>query len=170
MPQRWLRRLASCIAIELLCTAALVAADAEYKAGAAVAAGVRALALEDRHGNRAVIADADGVVVRQMSDVVSATVLKQYELDRGFVLLRGSGPRRVTALAFLEAIRSAFDRLAPATLRSDGQMLHAGEACITAAGALEVPCAMNAGSAPIVRAPLRAAQRCSSAVASAPCR
>jgi hypothetical protein len=157
MPQKWLRKLAGSIVIELLCVAGLIAADADYRAGTAVAAGVKALALEDRRGNRAVIAEAGGEVSRQLSDVVAATVMKEYELDRGFLLLRGTGPRRVTVLGVLEAIRAAFNKLAPVALRSDGQTLYAGDACVTAAGELETPCSTKPGSASVVRAPIRAA-------------
>jgi hypothetical protein len=167
----------------LLCAAGLMAADYQYKAGTAAADGVKVLALEDRRGNRAVIAEADGAVTRQVSDVVSATVMKEYELDRGFILLRGAGSRPATSSAFLEAIRAAFQALAPAALRSTPDALYVSRGalwakfrpasrvaapapgqswdttvCISPAGALEVPCAKPppAAAAP-VRAPIRAA-------------
>jgi hypothetical protein len=183
MPRKWSRRLAGCIAIELLCAAGLGAAVYEYKAGTAAAGGVKALALEDRRGNRAVIAEADGAVTRHMSDAIAARVMKDYELDRGFVLLRGTGSRPAANSDFLEAIRAAFDALEPAALRSTGDALYvswggpsgprgalwasfrpapqaaqpAPLACISPAGALELPCTKPAVAPSPVRAPLRAA-------------
>ena len=57
MPRRLSRRLAGCIAIELLLAAGLWAA--EYQAGVATAGQAKALVLEDRRGGRAVFAEAD---------------------------------------------------------------------------------------------------------------
>ena len=53
MPKKSLRKLAGCIAIELVC--ALAAHAADYKASYAEFGHVRALALEDSRGQRAVI-------------------------------------------------------------------------------------------------------------------
>jgi hypothetical protein len=146
----------------LFCAAGLWVAGLEYQAGIAAAGGVKALALEDRRGNRAVIAEGDRALTRQISDLVAVEVMKEHGLDRGVILLRGTGSRPAATSAFLDVIRAAFQALAPAALRSTGDTLylswgpsaHPARACLLPSGALELSCAGSSAAGSPVLAPI----------------
>ena len=89
MSQKSWRRLAGCIAIELALAAGAAPADFEYKAGTAVFGRAKALVLEDRHGNQAAIAEAEFPVTRAVADFVGVQLLKEYELRREGLVVRG---------------------------------------------------------------------------------
>ncbi len=153
------KRLAGCIAIELALAAGLTAANYEYRAAVAVAGGVEALALEDRQGARALIAQADFPVSLQLSDLVAAQAMKAYGLARGAILLRGTGSGTPRADDFTSAISEAFRALAPAEIRYSGDTLYldAGRGCVAVRIAAPSPpaCPERARRGSIVRAPIR---------------
>lgn len=116
------RRLAGCLAIEILIAAGLWAAAPEYRAASASYGRVRALAIEDAHGARAVVAEAAFGVTLGVSDLAAAQLLRDYALDRSGILLRGAGPaggRAAAAAAAQElitAVAAALGKLEPARL------------------------------------------------------
>ena len=77
MPKRLSRKLAGCFAIELLFAAGLAAADSDYQAGTAATGKVKALALEDRRGTRAVFASAEFGVTQAVADFIAAQVVRR---------------------------------------------------------------------------------------------
>jgi hypothetical protein len=116
MPRRSLRRLAGCIVIELLLAWGALAADAEYKAGAAAAGPVKALVLEDRRGNRAAVVEARFAVTRAVSDFAGARLLKAYGLDRAGVLMRGVSAGAPQTDELITAVAAALGKLEPASV------------------------------------------------------
>jgi hypothetical protein len=124
MRRRSSKRLAGCIVIELAAVAGLAAANVEYRAGTARAGGARALALEDRAGHVAVIAQADFAMTRAMSDFVAARLMKTYSLERAAILLRGSNGAALPALDQREdlttAISAALGQMNPARILYNG--------------------------------------------------
>ncbi|MGD0498279.1 MAG: hypothetical protein ABSC23_07570 [Bryobacteraceae bacterium] len=181
MPTKSSRRLAGCCAIELLFAAGLLAADPEYRAGTAAAGQVKALALEDRRGARAVIAQGEFPVTQQISDFAAAQLMKAYGLERGAILLRWTGVgqagslRRVgnppdgssasaAASDFMTAIGAALGAMDTARLMSDGASL----AVLTTDGRCLAAIRLDASFASVaepcpsgrpVRSPIRAAFR-----------
>jgi len=121
MPRRLSRRLAGCIAIELLLAAGLWAA--EYQAGVATAGQAKALVLEDRRGGRAVFAEADFAVAQAAADFVAARLLQSYELGRPSLLLRGLGLRPAQPEDLITAISAAMGAIAPALVRFNGAVV-----------------------------------------------
>jgi hypothetical protein len=117
MPRRSSRRLAGCIAINLL----LPAAAADFQAGIATAGQVKALVLRDRRGGRAVFAEADFEVTQAVSDFVAARLLQGYELPRPSLLLRSSADLRPALPEdLITAISAALGSLKPAVVRWNG--------------------------------------------------
>ncbi len=112
----WIR-LAGCIVIDLLLAVALSAAG--YKAASAGAGTARVLALEDPQGTRAVLVQTEFRITRQVADLVSAQIMKTYDLDRSGILLRwsGFGARPPQPDDVLAAVDQAFAKLEPAVLR-----------------------------------------------------
>jgi hypothetical protein len=110
------------VAVAAACAAA--AAAPEFRAGAAASARVRALALEDRHGGRAAIAEARFPVTRALSDAVAARVMRAYGLERGAILIRGGAPDAgaadfAAAAAEIEGVLGrALDGMEPAQIAS----------------------------------------------------
>lgn len=120
MPKKLSRKLAGCFAIELLFAAGLLAADPDYQAGIAAAGKVKALALEDRRGTRAVFATVEFRLSQSLSDFIAAQVLKAYGVDRAALLLHSEGqgdPLPDDAVAAIGAALGAFE---PAVVRSGG--------------------------------------------------
>lgn len=162
-------RLAGCLAIGLICAAGLPAAEFEYKAGTAAIGPVKALALEDRKGNRAAIAQAEFAVTSRISDVAAVRLMEDFGMDRGAILLRSDGAATAAgdAAQLADAVTAAFLALAPAALHfRDGALSIESAArriaLLDADGALHVgDAARGAGgkSAALVRAPIRAAFR-----------
>jgi hypothetical protein len=121
MPKKLSRRLAGCFAIELLFAAGLLAADSDYQAGTAAAGKVKALALQDRRGNRAVFATAEFRVSQSVSDFIAAQVLKAYGVDRAGLLLHSTGQGDPAPDDAVTAIGAALGALEPAVVRSSGE-------------------------------------------------
>jgi hypothetical protein len=120
MPKKSLRRLAGCFAIELQLAAGLLAAGPDYQAGTAAAGKVKALALEDRRGTRAVFATAEFRVPQSVSDFIAALVLKAYGVDRAGLLLVSVGQGDPAPDDAVAAIGAALGGLEPAVVRSSG--------------------------------------------------
>ena len=116
MRKKLSRRLAGCIVIELLCGAAAVAADYQFKAGYATYGQAKALALEDRRGHRALIVSGAYNIPLPVADAIAAQAMKEFSLDRANLLIHSvaSGePRPVDAHT---AISAALGSLQPAVL------------------------------------------------------
>ena len=120
MPKKSLRRLAGCFAIELLFAAGLLAADSDYQAGTAAAGKVKALALEDRSGTRAVFATAEFRMSQSVSDFIAAKVLKAYGVDRAGLLLHSAGQGDPAPDDAVAVIGAALGALEPAVVRLSG--------------------------------------------------
>lgn len=118
MPTRSSRRLAGCIAIELLLSACLPAAD--FRAGSATAGQVKAVVVEDRRGTRAVFAEADFEITQAIADFVAARLVDTYDLPRAFLLLRGVGLRPAQPEDLFTAVAAALGTLEPAEVRIHG--------------------------------------------------
>jgi hypothetical protein len=120
MPKKLSRRLAGCFAIELLFAAGLLAADSDYQAGTAAAGKVKALALEDRRGHRAVFATAEFPLSQSVCDFIAVQVLKAYGVDRAGLLLYSAGQGDPAPDDAVTAIGAALGSLEPAVVRSSG--------------------------------------------------
>ena len=123
MPKKSLRRLAGCFAIELLFAAGLLAADSDYQAGTAAAGKVKALALEDRHGNRAVFVAAEFRVSQSVADFIAAQVLKAYDVDRAALLLTSAGQDDPAPDDAVAAAGAALGALEPSVVRLSGEAI-----------------------------------------------
>jgi hypothetical protein len=160
MPKKLSRRLVGCFAIELLFAAGLLAADPDYQAGTAAAGKVKALALEDRRGNRAVFATVEFRVSQSVSDFIAAQVLKAYGVDRAALLLHSAAPGEPAPDDAVTAIGAALGGLEPAVLRSSGGAVSITapdgrcRATLAAHGAVAFE---RCGAGEPVRAPIRAA-------------
>jgi hypothetical protein len=121
MPKKLSRRLVGCFAIELLFAAGLLAADSDYQAGTAAAGKVKALALEDRRGTRAVFATAEFRMSQSVSDFIAAKVLKAYGVDRAGLLLHSAGQGDPAPDDAVAAIGAALGTLEPAVLRASAE-------------------------------------------------
>jgi hypothetical protein len=87
MQKRSLKKLAGYIAIELFCVVAASAADYEFNAGYVELGRVKALALQDRRGQRAVIAAAAFSVPLSVADTIAAQAIKQFNIERSSLLI-----------------------------------------------------------------------------------
>ena len=87
MQKRLLKKLAGYIAIELVCVVAASAADYEFNAGYVELGRVKALALEDRRGQRAVIAAAAFSVPLAVADTIAAQAIKQFNIERSSLMI-----------------------------------------------------------------------------------
>jgi hypothetical protein len=157
MPIRWSRRLAGCCAIELL----LVAAPSfEYQAGTASIGQAMALALEDRGGNRLVIAQADFPVTREIADFVAAKLVYQYGLNREAMVLIGRAGQTPSPQDLATAMAAALGKMEPAVVRfADGTVSVAaadGQCRATVGGSLRLA---GCAAGELVRSPLRLAFR-----------
>jgi hypothetical protein len=151
MSKRFWIRLAGCIVIECL-----PAAGPDFQAGIGAVEHVRAVALEDNRGNRAVFAEADFPVPRAVADFVAAKLAKEYELDRASLMIYGKAgvDRPAGREALVTAITAALGSLEPARVRYDGVTVSITALDGKCAGAL--PAGNCAGGAR-VRPPIRAA-------------
>jgi hypothetical protein len=111
MSRRSWKRLAGCIVIDCLAAAAQ-----DYRAGAAAVDHVRAVAIEDRRGFRAIFAETDFPITRAVSDFVAAQLVRAYELDRAGIVIAGTGDAAEEPAAILGAIERAIGGLSPANL------------------------------------------------------
>jgi hypothetical protein len=160
MPKKLSRKLAGCFAIELLLAAGLLAAASDYQAGTAAAGKVKALALEDRRGHRAVFATAEFRISQSLSDFIAAQVLKAYGVDRAGLLLVSAGQGEPAPDDAVAAIGAALGGLDPAVVRSSGGVVSVTapdghcRATLAADGAVAFE---RCGPGEPVRAPIRAA-------------
>jgi hypothetical protein len=137
-----------------------MAADPDYQAGTAAAGKVKALALEDRRGTRAVFATVEFRVSQSVSDFIAAQVMKAYGVDRAGLLLHSAGEGDPSPDDAITAIGAALGDLEPAMVRSSGGAVSITapdgrcRATLAANGAVAFePC----GQGELVRAPIRAA-------------
>ena len=123
MRKRSSKRLAGCIAIELMLAAAGWSAD--FKAGAATAPTAHALVLEDAKGNRAVFAQAEFRITQSLADFVAGRLLHSEPLDRAAILFRwgGIGARPPQPDDLVIAITAAIAALEPVTVRYGRRVL-----------------------------------------------
>jgi hypothetical protein len=160
MPKKLSRKLAGCFAIELLFAAGLLAADPDYQAGTAAAGKVKALALEDRRGTRAVFATVEFRMSQSVSDFIAAQVLKAYGVDRAALLLHSAGQGDPAPDDAVAVIGAALGALEPAMVRASGGAVSITtpdgrcRARLAADGALAFE---RCGAGEPVRAPIRAA-------------
>jgi hypothetical protein len=160
MPRKLSRRLAGCFAIELLLAAGLLAADSDYQAGTAVADKVKALALEDRRGTRAVFATVEFRISQSVSDFIAAQVVKAYGVDRAGLLLTSAGQGDPAPDDAVAAIGAALGGLEPAVLRSSGEAVSVTTPdgrCRATLAANGVVAFERCGAGEPVRTPIRAA-------------
>jgi hypothetical protein len=113
MRKRFWKRLAGYIAIK-----ALLAASPEYQAGVAAAGPVRAVVLQDRHGNRALFAQGVPPITRRVADFVAVQFVRSLQVDRAAILLAGGSGSDLTA-----ALETALTRLEPALVTYDGNIV-----------------------------------------------
>jgi hypothetical protein len=160
MPKKLSRKLAGCFAIELLLAAGLLAADPDYQAGTAAAGKVRALALEDRRGARAVFVTVEFGVSQPVSDFIAAQVLKAYGVDRAGLLLRSAGQGDPAPDDAVTAIGAALGSIEPAVVRSSGEAVSITSPdgrCLAMLAANGAVAFERCGAGEAVRAPIRAA-------------
>jgi len=117
MRKRSSRRLAGCIAIELLFGLAAAAADSAYRAGGAVFGHARVLALVDRQRDAAVIVNVDFRAPLEIADQIGALAAKTHGLDRSAILIHSTGEGDPAPQDALTAISAALSTLAPAAVR-----------------------------------------------------
>jgi ribosomal protein S11 len=114
------RRLAGCIAIS---SGLLAAASPDYRVGTSETGRVKAVVLEDRHGNRAIIADARFTVTLAAADWIAAQLLKSYALNRAGILLHSTGSGEPAPGEAVIAIAAALGDLAPARVYFNGSVV-----------------------------------------------
>jgi hypothetical protein len=121
MPRRSLRRLAGCIGIELLLAlAGAVPAwpvDPDYRAGTGYTDHVKAVAIEDRHGERVVFVEADFAITHQIADLAAVQLAKAYGLDRPSLVFRGTGDLTAHPQDLIVAVTEALGSKQPAHIR-----------------------------------------------------
>ena len=116
MRRKSLRKLAGCIVIELVCALGAFAADYEYKAGYAAFGHAKAVALEDRRGQHAIIVAAAFGIPLSVADSVAALAIKQYNLERASLLIYSVASGDPLPADARTAIDAAFTDLRPSTL------------------------------------------------------
>src|SRR5215469_7996254 len=116
MQKRLLIKLAGYIAIELWCVVAASAVDYEFNAGYVELGRVKALALEDRRGQRAVIATAAFSVPLSVADTIAAPVIKQFNIERSSLLIYSVASGDSNPEEARNAIGAALGELKPAIL------------------------------------------------------
>jgi hypothetical protein len=115
MRKRSSRRLAGCIAIELLLLGSLTAAPYfEYQAGSASSGAARALVIEDRHHHQAVIINVDFSTPLSVSDHIGALAAKAYGLDRSALIIHSTREGEPAPQDAVNAIGAAVAALAAA--------------------------------------------------------
>ena len=114
------KRLAGCIVIS---SGLAGAASPDYRVGTADAGRVKAVVLEDRQGNRAVIADARFTVTLAAADWIAAQLLKSYPLNRAGILLHSAAPGEAAPADAVTAIAAALGDLEPARVYFNGSIV-----------------------------------------------
>jgi hypothetical protein len=113
------RRLAGCIAISCV----LRAAAPDYHIGTAETDRVRAVVLEDRQGNVAIVADARFTIAFSTADLIAAQLLRAYPLNRAGILLHSTEAGAPAPNAAITAIAAALGDLRPAKVSFDGSRI-----------------------------------------------
>ena len=116
MQKRSLKKLAGYIAIELLCVVAASAADYEFNAGYVELGRVKALALQDLRGQRAVIASAAFGIPLSVADTIAGQVIKQFNIERSNLLIYSVASGDPNPDEARNAIGAALGDLKPAIL------------------------------------------------------
>ena len=161
MPRRSSRRLAGCIAIELLLALTARAAQFDYKAGFATHGAAQVLVLEDERRTFAVIVNAAFRLPLAVTDALAAQAAKSFGLDRKNLLLHSTAIAEPVPGDVLQAVESALRNMEPGAVRfGEGTLtVHGTTRCLAAldATARFVGCGEAAGST--VRGRIRAAYR-----------
>lgn len=118
MSIRCWRRLAGSIAI----SCGLASGASDYRVGTAEAGRVKAVVLEDRQGNRAIIADAGFTITLTTGDYIAAQLLKSYPLNRSGLLLHSVASGAPAPAEAVTAIAAALGNLEPARVLFDGSL------------------------------------------------
>lgn len=154
------KRLAGYIAIELFCALNALAAGYDYNAGYAEFGQTKAIALEDRRGQRAVILTAAFSMPLSVSDSIAAQVIKSYHLERANLLLFSVASGDPLPQQALTSIGAALGKIEPAVLIFGDRRLTVSSgtgrclAALTPQSSIE-PCTTPAGDQ--VRSPIRSA-------------
>jgi hypothetical protein len=169
MRTKWWKRRAGCWLIELPLAAGLWASAPEYRAGVVTYGSAKALALEDRAGARAVIAQAGFSVTLEISDLAAARLIEAYGLDRGSILLLGAAPggpsvnTGVAANELATAAAAALGHLEAARLTVNGDffsILGEGGRCVGVLRAASLDLSgTGCAEGKTVRSPIRPAFR-----------
>jgi hypothetical protein len=160
MRKRSSRRLAGCIAIELLLGSLTAAADFEYRAAAAASGQARLLVIEDRHHHPAVILNVDFSTPLSVSDHIAALAAKAHGLDRSSLVIHSThdgGPAPQDAATAMETALAA---LKPALVRYGNSELTVSTAAgctMVSRDAVTLDCTAPAGIP--VHGPIRSAFR-----------
>ncbi len=162
MPRRLSRRLAGYIAIEFLLGATLWAPVADYQAGFAATESAQALALEDRHGARAVIATVGFALPLSTADLIAAQAIKQYGLERANIVLHSVGDGKGDPPQAVQVIGAALGDLRAASVSYGNVSLRIADASGVCRAVLSPAAVFQncepAGGRP-VRGPIRSAFR-----------
>lgn len=160
MQKKSWKRLAGSIAIELACAVNALAAGYEYNAGYAEFGQVKAVALQDKRGQRAALVTAAFNVPLSVADSIAAEAIKQYHLERSSLLIYSVASGDPNPQQALTAIGAALGKLAPAILIYGDRRLTVSSGtgkCLVAVSpqaSLE-PCTTPAGD--LVHSPIRSA-------------
>jgi len=133
-----------------------MAAQPEYRAGAAASGHVTAVVLEDRRGARAIFAETDFPITRAVSDFVAVQLVKRYEVDRAAIVISGAGPATPDPIAVIAAIEQAIARVDDASLSFAGaiSVKHADGTCVATLYPIQL---QGCRSGDPVHGPIRAA-------------
>lgn len=160
MQKKSWKKLAGCIAIELACACSALAAGYEYNAGYAEFGQAKAVALEDKRGQRAAIVTAAFSVPLSVADSIAAEAIKQYHLERSSLLIYSVATGDPNPHQALTALGAALGKLSPAILVYGDRRLTVSSGtghCLVALSpqaSLE-PCTTPAGD--LVHSPIRSA-------------
>jgi hypothetical protein len=160
MQKKSWKRLAGFIVIELACAVSALAAGYEYNAGYAELGQVKAVALEDKRGQRAAIVTAAFSVPLSVADSIAAEAIKQYHLERSSILIYSVASGDPNPQQALTTLGAALGKLAPAILIYGDRRLTVSSGtgqCLVAVSpqtSLE-PCTTPAGD--LVHSPIRSA-------------
>ncbi len=157
---RWWKRLAGFIAIEL--TAGAGAANFQYKAGTASIGQARALVLEDRRGNRAVLAQINARITLATADFLAVHAMERFGFAREGLLIQAADSGEAQPDDLLNAIAAALNGMYPAELRyGTGRLsvMRSGGSCLGSLASGERLRLDGCGGGELVRSPSRAAFR-----------
>ena len=159
MPLRSWKRLAGCIAIELLTAAAGAAAGSAFQAGTAQTPSTHALVIQDRQGRRAALLNVQFSTPLAVADHMAAMAAKAYGFERAALLIRSTGNGDASPQEAVDTLGAALGVMAPAELRmQNGVEVYTGASCthLLPDGAFG---ACSGASAAPLHGPIRAAFR-----------